>query len=108
MATAHVLVRVWLPDRPGALGQVASRIGAPRVTLNFGGTCAFRAKRGDACAVVPVFWDSIDLSKNERGTTEGFDHISAAYSGRDSRWWLCSSSYEERAGTGVVLSSFLR
>lgn len=30
MATAHVLVRVWLPDRPGALGQVASRIGAVR------------------------------------------------------------------------------
>jgi hypothetical protein len=25
---AHVLVRVWLPDRPGALGSVASRIGA--------------------------------------------------------------------------------
>jgi hypothetical protein len=24
----HVLVRVWLPDRPGALGLVASRIGA--------------------------------------------------------------------------------
>lgn len=30
MPTAHVLVRVWLPDRPGALGQVASRIGAVR------------------------------------------------------------------------------
>jgi hypothetical protein len=28
--TAHALVRVWLPDRPGALGQVASRIGAVR------------------------------------------------------------------------------
>lgn len=27
---AHVLVRVWLPDRPGALGLVASRIGAVR------------------------------------------------------------------------------
>lgn len=26
----HVLVRVWLPDRPGGLGQVASRIGAVR------------------------------------------------------------------------------
>src|SRR5687767_11684576 len=24
------VVRVWLPDRPGALGQVASRIGAMR------------------------------------------------------------------------------
>ena len=27
-SAAHVLVRVWLPDRPGALGLVASRIGA--------------------------------------------------------------------------------
>ena len=26
----HVVVRVWLPDRPGGLGQVASRIGAMR------------------------------------------------------------------------------
>ena len=26
--SAHVLVRVWLPDRPGALGLVASRIGS--------------------------------------------------------------------------------
>ncbi|MBA3304000.1 MAG: amino acid-binding protein, partial [Acidimicrobiia bacterium] len=24
------VVRLWLPDRPGALGQVASRIGAVR------------------------------------------------------------------------------
>src|ERR671911_548863 len=29
-SSAHVLVRVWLPDRPGALGLVASRIGAVR------------------------------------------------------------------------------
>jgi hypothetical protein len=28
--TVHVVVRVWLPDRPGGLGQVASRIGAMR------------------------------------------------------------------------------
>jgi hypothetical protein len=27
-AEIHVLVRVWLPDRPGALGLVASRIGS--------------------------------------------------------------------------------
>ncbi|MGB9345677.1 MAG: hypothetical protein WCA90_06570 [Ilumatobacteraceae bacterium] len=27
---ATIVVRVWMPDRPGALGQVASRIGAVR------------------------------------------------------------------------------
>jgi hypothetical protein len=31
LAPVHtVVVRVWLPDRPGALGQVASRVGAVR------------------------------------------------------------------------------
>ncbi|MEP1126245.1 MAG: hypothetical protein ABJH68_20370 [Ilumatobacter sp.] len=30
METTTVVVRVWMPDRPGALGQVASRIGAVR------------------------------------------------------------------------------
>lgn len=31
MTLVHtVVVRVWLPDRPGALGQIASRIGAVR------------------------------------------------------------------------------
>src|SRR6478735_1973314 len=30
MAEVTVVVRVWLPDRPGALGAVASRIGAVR------------------------------------------------------------------------------
>src|SRR5687767_13200202 len=29
-AMALYVVRLWLPDRPGALGQVASRIGAVR------------------------------------------------------------------------------
>ncbi len=29
-SSVHVLVRVWLPNRPGALGLVASRIGACR------------------------------------------------------------------------------
>ena len=34
LPTVHtVVVRVWLPDRPGALGQVASRIGAVRGDL---------------------------------------------------------------------------
>ena len=27
---ATLVIRVWLPDRPGALGAVASRVGAVR------------------------------------------------------------------------------
>lgn len=30
MSPATFVVRVWIPDRPGALGQVASRVGAAR------------------------------------------------------------------------------
>ena len=30
---ATYVVRIWLPDRPGALGAVASRIGAVRGDL---------------------------------------------------------------------------
>lgn len=32
-APVHLLVRIWLPDRPGALGLVASRIGAVRADI---------------------------------------------------------------------------
>ena len=33
MPAVHALIRVWLTDRPGALGQVASRIGAVRADI---------------------------------------------------------------------------
>jgi hypothetical protein len=84
---------------------VNSRIGAPAVTLNFGGRCQFpdptRRKAGDACAVVPSFWDSIQLSDNTRGSVNGDDYVAAVYSGRDSRWWLCASDYDGRLGSNM-------
>ena len=46
---------------------VASSVGAATVTVNFGGVCAFRAKPGDACANVPVMWDSRNLATGVRG-----------------------------------------
>ncbi len=69
------------------------RIGAPRVTINFGGTCEFRGKRGDACAVVPSYWDSRKKSSGVRSSVDGDDIIAAAYSNKDARWWLCASDY---------------
>jgi hypothetical protein len=71
-------------------------IGAPSVTINFGGTCPVRGRLGDACATVPVFWDSIDTRNNTRTPTSGLDIIAAAYSRKDSRWFLCASNYEGR------------
>lgn len=64
------------------------------VSVRFGGSCPYRGRLGDACATVPVDWDSIDTRTNSRGTTRGIDHIAAAYSTADSRWWLCSSDFE--------------
>jgi len=72
------------------------RIDLPTVTVNFGGSCPFRGKRGDACAVVGVYWDSIDLRDNSRAPNAGNDIVAAAYSATDRRWWLCASDYDGR------------
>ena len=64
------------------------------VRVDFGGACAFRGRPGDACASVPVFWDSTDSRTGVRGTASGVGHIAAAYASADSRWWLCSSDFE--------------
>jgi hypothetical protein len=84
------------------------RIGTPTVTLRFGGVCPFRDKQGDACAVVPSLWDSIDKRTNTRGTVDGNDIIAAAYSTRDARWWLCASDYDAHLVTGVAHPFYLR
>jgi hypothetical protein len=81
------------------------RVDPPAVTVNFGGACPFRGKRGDACAVVGVLWDSIDTRDNVRGTTTGHDIIAAAYSSKDARWWLCASDYQ---GIGTFAARFSR
>lgn len=70
------------------------KISPANVSVNFGGACSFRARPGDACASVPVFWDSTDSRDGTRGTATGIDHIAAAYAPADSRWWLCSSDFQ--------------
>jgi hypothetical protein len=85
---------------------VNSRIGAARVTVNFGGTCPYRSKKGDACAVVPSYWQSRDLSTNAVGAVEGDDIVASSYSPTDSRWWLCASDYDGRSVSGARLRGF--
>ena len=85
---------------------VSFRIGAPRVTVNFGGSCPFRFKRGDACAVVPSYWQSVELATKSVGAVDGDDILAAAYSGEGSRWWLCSSDYDGRRASGASLRGF--
>ena len=69
-------------------------VGPASVNLQFGGACAFRGALGDACAVVPVYWNSTDKRTGVTSSTSGLDHLAAVYAAADSRWWLCSSQYE--------------
>jgi hypothetical protein len=88
--------------------MVRFEIGPAAVTVNFGGACPFRGKLGDACAVVPTFWDSIDLRTNSRGAVRGNDIVAAAYSRTDARWWLCASDFDGARVSGATLQFYLR
>jgi hypothetical protein len=69
-------------------------IGQAATTVSFGGRCPVFGSRGDACAVVPVFWDSIEIKTGKRSFSSGNDIIAAAYSTSEKRWWLCASNYQ--------------
>lgn len=75
------------------------RIDPAVVSFNFKGVCAYKAKAGDACVSVPLMWDSTDGRTGSRKTTTGTDHLTAAYSSIDGRWWLCSSYFQDAAAT---------
>jgi hypothetical protein len=66
------------------------QVGAASVRIAFGTRCEENVA-GDACAAVPVFWDS--TGPNGRGSTRGTDYLAAVFAPADDRWWLCSSRY---------------
>lgn len=76
------------------------RIDPPRVTTNFGGTCPWARAKGDACAAVGVRWNSTNITTKVTATTIGIDHVSAAFSVADNRWWLCSSYFQPTTSLG--------
>ena len=73
-----------------------------RVTIDFGGRCIDGPEPlpGDACATVPVRWDSTDLQTNVRSTSQGTDYLTATFVPAENRWWLCSSRLGENATLG--------
>lgn len=84
--TRSLVVRVWLPDRPGALGQVASRIGALRGDV----TAIDILERGGGRVVDELVVSlpgavSESLLAREVGTVDGaaVEHIRPARSQRD-------------------------
>jgi hypothetical protein len=73
--------------------------GAATVSIAFGGVCAFRARRADACLLIPVEWRSTIKATGKPETTAGASHITAVYEA--SRWWLCDSEFEGTSTSGV-------
>jgi hypothetical protein len=82
----------------------AYTVGPSTVTVNFGGTCAFRSRSGDACSNSSVSWTSTEKANGKTSTVEGTDQVAAVY--RDTRWWLCDSQFN--AKTGLSPSRFLQ
>jgi len=79
-------------------------VGDATTTVAFGGTCPFRNRRADACAVVPVRWEStvrdeanscplneVTLTPGARETAEGLDQVTAVYEAGE--WRLCGSDF---------------
>jgi hypothetical protein len=77
-----------------------------KTTINFGGICPFRAKAGDACARVPVYWKSVakrdvyDRSgrrvfrTGDQTIAKGVDQLAANYYRDQKRWRLCDSQFD--------------
>ncbi len=75
-------------------------VGPPTVTVNFGGTCAFRRRSGDACSNTTVQWSSIEKDTGDTGSVEGTDQVAAVY--RNARWWLCDSQFDAKSSVGSL------
>ena len=72
----------------------AATVGPATVTVRFGGTCPFRARRGDACAQVPVSWESVWVRDGSRApSVRGTDQLAAMYRPGERRWRLCDSQF---------------
>jgi len=89
----------------------SSSIGPASVTVQFAGKpCTFRPLDGDACAVVPVVWNSLCLETNsdcaagERTRADGRDYVTAVFEG--SNWRLCASNFDPR--DGIFRPNFIR
>jgi hypothetical protein len=85
-------------------------IGSPSASVSFGVGCVFignRFRPGDACVSVRTNWESTDSRDGVKSNTVGIDHLSAVYSRSGSRWWLCSSDFENQTtfGHGFYSSS---
>lgn len=80
----------------------AHHVGAPAVTVGFGGTCPFRSRTADACAQVPVTWTSTSKDDGTSGTVAGTDQVTAVYLAAESAWRLCGSDFNGAVTSGAM------
>ena len=71
-----------------------STVGDAVTTVTFAGSCPFigRNPRGDACALVPVYWRAQDKRTGSVGATRGNDQVTALL--ENGTWKLCASDYD--------------
>jgi hypothetical protein len=109
------VMRNFTPTCPGTadeLGDVRNNqanfvitsytVGTPATRADFTGTCPFRNRFGDACAIVPVEWHSTIKSSGKTIWTRGFDQVTAIL--ENDQWKLCASDYEETAASPLAPS----
>ena len=73
---------------------IESAVGSATTSVGFGGVCSFRSRPGDACARVPVMWDSVKLSNGVRGVVRSIDQVAAVYVRSRGDWRLCDSQFD--------------
>ncbi|MEO8075566.1 MAG: hypothetical protein ABI818_04505 [Acidobacteriota bacterium] len=81
---------------------VSYTVGQASTTVNFGGLCPYGSKSGDACAAVPVFWESVFTVSNSRApAVRGTDWVAAFYVPAQRKWGLCDSSFDGQLALSV-------
>ena len=111
MIPAATTVRNFSDSCPGKAAELkdvtnnrATRIinshvyGPTAVNVAFGSAC--KSKTVDACATTSVEWQSTVIGPPPgRKIAIGISTISGVY--RDSRWWLCDSSFDGASSLGL-------
>lgn len=77
----------------------SSNIGAPTVRINFGGTCPFRSRPGDACVTMSCQWTSTVKATGKTENTKGTCYLTAVHEAP--RWLLCESEFDGSSSTNL-------
>ena len=79
------------------------KLGDPRVSVDFEGTCAYRAREADACVSMSCEWQSTEIRSGDKGVARGTCYLTSVY--RDATWQLCNSEFE---GATSFRTAFMR